>query len=381
MPGFDILNSLLSVMNKAGINQDSEAGLNPLQENVLKTVKKVQSKQVEEAMLKGGVPAEDILKTMGIEVVPTTRSFEEQMRFGDTAMAIQEWMAQKDKEIRRNQPIWLQPSTQPPVEPLTVTPQYAPAVKRGVKPKRTKTEQEGLIGNIRLLPPTSPFSQSQIKVNPDGTITFQQGGFFDLNQEAVLNNLVALSALQEITGTKPLQQGEINKITLTKMFDLQNTLATKGIEGLNTEQGGRFALLIEGRNATEKIGEMLGTGAVGGSRVPWPEWWKSQDVKKFQSLIRQAIEAKLRIESGAEVPKHEITNAIRRYMPRIGDSYETAQWRLRPLYNFFNNAIALVDPQGIYTNIIQQSRQNAMQSNAPGLLQAIQAEKQRRGLQ
>lgn len=72
-----------------------------------------------------------------------------------------------------------------------------------------------------------PFSQSGLTVGPEGNITLQQGGFFDLNQEAVTNLIKQIAGLQTVTGKEPIQPKDV--VTLQQQALIETVkLAQKG---------------------------------------------------------------------------------------------------------------------------------------------------------
>lgn len=61
-------------------------------------------------------------------------------------------------------------------------------------------------------------------------------------------------------------------------------------------------------------------------------------------LIKDAIEAKLRAESGAAVPESEVSRAAERFMPSVFDDKETIKTKMNLLNDFLNNAVDRIRP-------------------------------------
>jgi len=97
--------------------------------------------------------------------------------------------------------------------------------------------------------------------------------------------------------------------------------------------------------------------------------------RSANALIKDAIEAKLRPESGAAVPETEVVRANERFRPSILDSDETIALKRKLLNNFLTSTIQFVDPMGQFTRdgmdyMANAERQLGQESTAyPGVLQ------------
>ena len=67
------------------------------------------------------------------------------------------------------------------------------------------------------------------------------------------------------------------------------------------------------------------------------------------TLLRNAVEGKIRIESGAAVPEPEVTRALQRFQPSVLDSDQTIMVKRQLLRDYFSTAKSLYDPQGNLT--------------------------------
>lgn len=166
---------------------------------------------------------------------------------------------------------------------------------------------------------------------------------------------------QQIAGEVPLQKGEREKIELQGLQDMQKEqykalldarselLETQNPDALKGENAVKFLTLREGRNAVVDIDRFLGESVNSAiTQQKLPEFLKSQTAKRLQSAIEQAVQTKTRIETGAALQPSELKSTAKRFMPRVGDSMETAQSRLRTLFDFFDGAIKVMDPTGIH---------------------------------
>lgn len=68
------------------------------------------------------------------------------------------------------------------------------------------------------------------------------------------------------------------------------------------------------------------------------------------SLAFNAIEAKLRIESGAAVPEEEVVRMARRFVPSVLDNDSTVKSKIRRMDLFLAGTAEAIDPNKTYTN-------------------------------
>ncbi len=297
------------IPGKAGeisrVTKEISSQLNPMQENVIKAVQKVQTKNVEEAM-EQGASGEQVLADAGIS-------------FG------------------ANQP-------QPEVgEDGTQSTDALSLALTGVQPPELagQFEREG------------GFLHRPFQVDPGtGAVHPEQilGGLIKAHPNVTATALENLIRGQKITGKVPIQEGEIEKIGLEGLVDLQKELAKVGdVKALTPENAGKFQLLIEGFKATETIDQLLGdnvTLTLFAQGIP--TFLKSQNARLLESAITLAVNDRTRIETGAVLAPSELKTTAKAFMPKKGDSIDTALSRLKPLRDYFLGAVNIADPTGIH---------------------------------
>ena len=287
------------------VTQEIKNQLNPMQENVIKAVQKVQTKNVEEAM-EQGASGEQVLADAGISFGPNQPT-PEVSETGQTAtdplsMAL---TGQQPPELagqfQRQGGFWHRPMQ---VEPETGT-----------------VHPEQILGGL-------------IKAHPDTTAS-------------ALENLIKG---QEIMGKKPLQKGEIEELGIKGLIDLEKELAKAGdVKALTPENAGKFQLLQEGYEATLTIDELLGSNVTMTLFAQGvPTFLKSQNARLLSSAIERAVQGRTRIETGAALQPSELKSTSKRFMPKKGDSIDTALRRLKPLHDYFYGGINIADPTGIH---------------------------------
>jgi folate-binding Fe-S cluster repair protein YgfZ len=137
-------------------------------------------------------------------------------------------------------------------------------------------------------------------------------------------------------------------------------------------------LLVEGKNATKTIDNLLGDNITASLfKQGVPGFLKSQQGRLLNSAIEIAVQDRTRIETGAALQPSELKSTAKRYMPRAGDTVDTAIRRLKPLYDFFEGSLNVADPTGTHRQRIASSQTS--QEKAQLTLDAI-AEAKKLGL-
>jgi hypothetical protein len=67
----------------------------------------------------------------------------------------------------------------------------------------------------------------------------------------------------------------------------------------------------------------------------------NSEARIVRSALRNAIEAKLRLETGAAATESEVERTLARFMPTIADTDESAKFKLDELEKFFKNALSI----------------------------------------
>jgi len=184
------------------------------------------------------------------------------------------------------------------------------------------------------------------KVHPEEIL----GGLIKAHPDTTAQMLANILKGQEITGQKPLQKGEKEKIKLEGAQAIAKELAKAGsVDALTPENAGKFQLLTEGYESTLAIDDLLGnnvTAALFAQGVP--NFLKSQNAKLLESAIERAVQGRTRIETGAALQPSELKSTSKRFMPKKGDTIDTALRRLKPLYDYFYGAMNIADPTGVH---------------------------------
>lgn len=156
------------------IQQFDEKSLNPIQKNALQTVKRLQAKQIEEAMT-SGVTAQQVLTNPQIGIPPE---------------AVQPMIGA---------PAGIPDQTQAGIESREGNQDLSQAMAGQQSPVGVQvTPQTGILGKL--------FGSSNISVNSDGTINLKEGGsIFDLNSGKAEKILKQIAGAQQVSGTEPIQ--------------------------------------------------------------------------------------------------------------------------------------------------------------------------------
>jgi hypothetical protein len=60
-----------------------------------------------------------------------------------------------------------------------------------------------------------------------------------------------------------------------------------------------------------------------------------------RSAIRNAVEAKLRIETGAAATESEVERTLARFLPTVADTPDSAKFKLDELEKFFKSSLSM----------------------------------------
>jgi len=120
-------------------------------------------------------------------------------------------------------------------------------------------------------------------------------------------------------------------------------------EGLTPENAGKVAMsqqAVEGIGTTrgiifDKEGN-LNRGIVGAINLPIVSGLPNNSQARIaRTAMRNAIEAKLRIETGAAATEPEVQRTLARFMPTVADTKESAKFKLDELEKFFKSSLSL----------------------------------------
>lgn len=70
------------------------------------------------------------------------------------------------------------------------------------------------------------------------------------------------------------------------------------------------------------------------------------DGRELNQRFKNAIEARLRLESGAAVPETEVVRAMARFMPQVGDTAKQVRQKIERSRKFLSDASRFIDPSG-----------------------------------
>jgi hypothetical protein len=162
--------------------------------------------------------------------------------------------------------------------------------------------------SVNLTPPMAG-------VGPDGKPVFFQvpkaGG-----APQIVPGVVPPSALKDPDGQTPENAGKV-------------AMAQQAITSVDEFRGRVFT--EDGRLKRGVLAAMMTPGAAG---MPGNE-----DARIAYSAIRNAVEAKLRMETGAAATEPEVQRTINRFMPTPFDTKASADFKLGELQKFFSTAL------------------------------------------
>lgn len=124
--------------------------------------------------------------------------------------------------------------------------------------------------------------------------------------------------------------------------------APKAGEGLTPENAGKVAMAEQSINGIDTVKALLFDNAgninrwlVAAMNVPLASGMPFNDNARIaKAALRNAVEAKLRLETGAAATQSEIDRIMDRYSPTISDTPKSAKYKLDQLQEFFKSSLA-----------------------------------------
>lgn len=107
-------------------------------------------------------------------------------------------------------------------------------------------------------------------------------------------------------------------------------MAQQAVEGIGTARG---YLFDKDGNFNTKLAAMISTPGFAGLPL-------NSEARIARSALRNAIEAKLRIETGAAATESEVNRTLARFLPTALDTKESAAFKLDELEKFFKTSLS-----------------------------------------
>ena len=134
------------------------------------------------------------------------------------------------------------------------------------------------------------------------------------------------------------------------------------LKAMSPEAGGRLSMLNQGAGHILEAEKMLFPGGkfsrltAAGAKLNVP----GGTSQKAQMAISNAINAKLRAETGAAATPSEMENMLSRFQPDpLRDTDDSARKKMRDLWSFLDEAAFYLDPEGTYTKKFKEHRKKS----------------------
>lgn len=166
-------------------------------------------------------------------------------------------------------------------------------------------------------------------------------------------------------------------VTAEQQQDIETKLKKAGATnvnvGMNASDAAKAELLNQGISDMAEFKGMLidkdgkvNRGIIAGMSIPGTTGLPGTDARIAYSLISNAIEAKLRAESGAAVPKEEVTRMADRFVPSPLDSDATIMSKMRRMEAFLRGSFGRIKNAGEPdTKAPDSPKRRASDANAP----------------
>lgn len=231
-------------------------------------------------------------------------------------------------------------------------PQTGPEVKSmqaPTQPQQSKqsTQQQAPEGQKTFGNPLSNFLQTLITVGTGGIPT---PGYVNTLKNIREGRLEQDLRFEKKKNELPLSEARREELAIQSANSIRLELekaGMKGIDALTPEAAGKFNLIIDGSKATKQMAELIDL-TDSDVLLSAPGFLKSQKGRQFESAMRRAFGAKLRLESGGAINESEINEQWKTFRPRKTDSEETIRQKLSSLNNFFEGTLNVADPTGTH---------------------------------
>lgn len=187
-------------------------------------------------------------------------------------------------------------------------------------------------------------------------------------------NLDALADFYKEEGVVPmdvLRQGTANRSISGVQNRFDDSLDFRRGEsekreqsGMSPENSGKLSMLNRAVKDIDEIRKLMinENGAVNRKSLAsanlFPGGVPFTKGRDINSMIENAIAAKLRAETGAAATPDEIKGVARRFRFSLNDSDETIVNKINRLYDSLDETIQLVDPRGIKMNSLNRTGEN-----------------------
>ena len=195
------------------------------------------------------------------------------------------------------------------------------------------------------------------------------------SQDAVLNGFKAKEL--EMKAERDLWMKEFQRQNLDIKGMLAEQAAKKSEQpkpdaGMTPENAGKVAMAqqaVQGIDTVrgivfDKEGKM-NRGLIGAMNLPIVSGLPGNSQARIaRSAIRNAVEAKLRIETGAAATESEVERTLARFLPTIADTPDSAKFKLDELDKFFRSSLSLT--KGVAKPAATGGAQQRMRFDAQG---------------
>jgi hypothetical protein len=201
--------------------------------------------------------------------------------------------------------------------------------------------------------------QPQVSVNNYGTplpITLPNGGGTGYLQPPTRPGAPSQVLTIPGTNTPAIKPPEAKDTSLSPPQAAQVAMLQQGMQNIADAEAKIFV-------KDPQTGGILRLNRALLSNVNSPVGSLGEDARTVRTALRNAVEARLRLESGAAVPQTEVDRMTDRLMPGPLDTVKSAQYKLSQLRDFFSSSLVLTKAA---PGTVLSNRANANPVTAPG---------------
>lgn len=183
-----------------------------------------------------------------------------------------------------------------------------------------------------------------------GTQPSNSGDTLGLDKGKMLRGLLSKKfgvPYEQMMTPEEKQQATQQKVTEAQALE-------KG-KGLSSDAAGKLAMVTQAESDLNDAESLLFPGGKFAPSMAFQTNFPgggmpATEGRQAYSKVLNAVNAKLRIETGAQANPSEVKNILERFLPTMRDTDETAKDKFRRLKEFMSTTKAMIDPRGRFDN-------------------------------
>lgn len=225
------------------------------------------------------------------------------------------------------------------------------------KSRLARKRQQDLINDLRD-GGNGALGAFKLKIKADGTVDYEQKSESEILKDEKAQEERALRSGRQSVVPSAVPGGQ-QDLEPTAFDEFRRPTGFQAKEGLTGESAAKLTMVQQALTDLESVEKQLFTkegkflrgraaaANLPGGRIPGiPSVGFGTEARQISSKINNALEAKLRIETGAAATQEEFNRLQDRFGITAFDTAQSAKSKLKRLKTFMRNAIVTIDPSG-----------------------------------